>query len=565
MKPKVSIVFGTSLFIALMLGITIVVVIVSNIYFHKTSTQNVLDAVYSSMAVHTSQLEQGLRTATAALDEIAYAFTMDYAGYLNGSELKRYLDSMQILGTLAAKVNANEIIDYLFLSSAENDVFLVRHSSRGTALQKSELETYLKAGKGFENAIQTNNWRLVSIGDEAYLEQIYLLNNINIGVLVRVNTLCAMLEASYSSENSQYLFLDDGYRAVGTAYAELLSGVEILPEAESQVVQYQNDYVIVSQALPFAGMRLSCVKYAADVYYTEGFLQYPIILLGIVAISLITVNYFYLRKQILKPIKSLIRAAREVEHGNLDWQTTDRVTSGELSTLIDAFNKMTSEIKTLKIRFYEEKIEHQKAELQYLQMQLRPHFFMNAITTISSLSYQNKNEEIRKFIMALSSYLRYLFTDNLSFVSVQDEIEHAIDYIRLQQIKYPGIVFYLSEIAPETGAVLTPKLVIQTFTENIFKHAFDCESMLSIFIRTELVTINGRRMVRIYIEDNGPGFPPKMLEGQGREEGGGIGISNVRKTLALTYHQDDLVRILNCEPNGARIEILIPEQREGGE
>ncbi|MFD1905092.1 hypothetical protein ACFSQ7_15160 [Paenibacillus rhizoplanae] len=36
---------------------------------------------------------------------------------------------------------------------------------------------------------------------------------------------------------------------------------------------------------------------------------------------------------------------------------------------------MVSEIKDLKIQSYEEQIEISRAEIKYLQMQIRPHFF----------------------------------------------------------------------------------------------------------------------------------------------------------------------------------------------
>lgn len=42
--------------------------------------------------------------------------------------------------------------------------------------------------------------------------------------------------------------------------------------------------------------------------------------------------------------------------------------------LFHALESMVSEIKDLKIQSYEEQIEISRAEIKYLQMQIRPHF-----------------------------------------------------------------------------------------------------------------------------------------------------------------------------------------------
>ena len=65
---------------------------------------------------------------------------------------------------------------------------------------------------------------------------------------------------------------------------------------------------------------------------------------------------------------------------------------------------MTQEISALKIQNYEEALERKNAEVKYLQLQLHPHFYLNAITTISSLSMRGENEQIQSFIRAPVSY-----------------------------------------------------------------------------------------------------------------------------------------------------------------
>lgn len=46
------------------------------------------------------------------------------------------------------------------------------------------------------------------------------------------------------------------------------------------------------------------------------------------------------------------------------------------------FERMTHEIRKLKIDVYEEKLKHQRAELRNLQLQINPHFFLNSLNII---------------------------------------------------------------------------------------------------------------------------------------------------------------------------------------
>ena len=65
---------------------------------------------------------------------------------------------------------------------------------------------------------------------------------------------------------------------------------------------------------------------------------------------------------------SLEKGIREIEKGNLEVQIPNTDTSEELHHLIEAFNSMASQIRTLKIQAYEDALEKQKLELDYMQL-----------------------------------------------------------------------------------------------------------------------------------------------------------------------------------------------------
>lgn len=253
--------------------------------------------------------------------------------------------------------------------------------------------------------------------------------------------------------------------------------------------------------------------------------------------------------------------AIESTHPGYDEYRYDLANIGHFQQLFRGFNHMILEVHDLKISAYEAELERHRNELRYLQLQIRPHFYLNAITTISSLIYQDRKQDARSFIDFLSDYLRYLFSGSDTQVTLQQETKHCKSFIQLQQIKYPDTIFYMFELASGTENIRIPKFLLQTVVENIFKHGFSPEQFLSIFLESALEEQNGVRGLRMTVEDNGCGFPPEMLASfPVKEDNGHVGLSNLYHTLQLIYGPAASLHISNAEPNGARVTIFLPEE-----
>lgn len=63
-------------------------------------------------------------------------------------------------------------------------------------------------------------------------------------------------------------------------------------------------------------------------------------------------------------------------------------TSEEFEIVNQRFNSMMSQIEALKIDIYEERLSKQKTELQHLQLQLNPHFFLNSLNIIYNFAQE---------------------------------------------------------------------------------------------------------------------------------------------------------------------------------
>ena len=85
------------------------------------------------------------------------------------------------------------------------------------------------------------------------------------------------------------------------------------------------------------------------------------------------------KKRIGKPLENLSRKMGQVEKGDLTVTLSAQEQIREFSEMNTSFNSMVQEIKNLRIQVYEEIVQRQKTELEFLKIQIKPHFFINAL------------------------------------------------------------------------------------------------------------------------------------------------------------------------------------------
>ncbi len=164
---------------------------------------------------------------------------------------------------------------------------------------------------------------------------------------------------------------------------------------------------------------------------------------------------------------------------------------------------MTKEIKQLKIDVYEEMLNKQNAELQYLQVQIDPHFLTNCMNLIRNLSMCGENDKVEEAAVYLSKYMRYSLT-NSTVIPLERELEHVDSYWRLQKLRYEDQIDIEIIMEPSLGKMRIPTMLVQTFVDNAVKHQFSPDIQLKIKI---VITLQGDSFngwyLNLYIQDNG--------------------------------------------------------------
>ena len=119
-------------------------------------------------------------------------------------------------------------------------------------------------------------------------------------------------------------------------------------------------------------------------------------------------SMFYMKRKVLIPIKTFSENLSHFDDSTeiMDLKDTKLI---ELEQANLQFKNLMRQIKKLKIDIYEKELEKQKTLMNYLQLQIRPHFFLNCLNTIYSMAQTQLYEEIMQMSLITSDYFGTFF------------------------------------------------------------------------------------------------------------------------------------------------------------
>lgn len=451
----------------------------------------------------------------------------------------------QDIGNICA-LNPN--IGLIFAAKKED--FFISYASN-TSYDNLLIREYLNLllDNGFSDA-PTFQWDLIFIGDEPYLifTFYYFARDLYVGNVV---------PAAQKLENITHTLGPDSVISVTDASErEWIVNPEEAGTGQGMGYTYEYtlaDSIKISGFIPHSmGNRLASSSLIT------------MVALGVVCILGLLLQTFVVYRAYAKPIARLSRELTDVEGDLHHISFSEDAYTKEIYSLKSSIRHLLDEVIARRLDAYESKLKEQDTQLFMLRSQLRPHFYLNAITTINSMTYQGREADIRSFLDALSIHMRYMMRTDESRITLGEEIKHIKAYIAMQEIRYPSRIIHHIDIPEEMENVLIPHLIIYTIIENVFKYSMGIESVLLIMIQAERVCDG----VKVTIEDNGNGYPQDVLElyngpmpqNLDPERRRHIGLRNIKQTLELKYGRGDLLHIRNSVPHGAVTELIIPEK-----
>ncbi|OAX45124.1 cache domain-containing sensor histidine kinase [Paenibacillus sp. AD87] len=274
-------------------------------------------------------------------------------------------------------------------------------------------------------------------------------------------------------------------------------------------------------------------------------------------------------RSITQPIAQLIKKMRNIEKGDLD--KLEEVALGnvpvssqnEVGLLHRTFKMMVQRIRELIDENYAKQLVIRETELKALQAQINPHFLYNTLESINWLAKVQKQHQISEMVEALGFLLRSSVNMSEKWITLERELDIVRSYVTIQHTRFEERLDFDMDIAPEVGTARIPKLTLQPLVENAIHYALE-PSIEPCRIRIR-ARADGDNVV-IEVEDDGPGMTPEFLEqlqeGRVQTRGQGIGLSNIKERIRLTFGEEGEMIMSSNPGSGTVVSIRIPWIRE---
>jgi two-component system sensor histidine kinase YesM len=239
----------------------------------------------------------------------------------------------------------------------------------------------------------------------------------------------------------------------------------------------------------------------------------------------------------------------------------------EMIILTREYDHVIAELEKTFNTLIKEQKEKRKAELQALQMQIKPHFLYNTINSIKCLLWAGKTELIEPTVNALVNLLEQTISRKEELISIDEEVKCIHDYLFIQEIRSDHIIRLNIQIPDTLRQCRIPKLLLQPMVENAIFHGFEPKQPAGKMRGT--ISIYGTTIgndLQLEILDDGIGMEQttadRLLTNGTQNETrrfNGIGVKNVLERIQL-YFGSRYGLTIHSEPGiGTSIIITLPQ------
>ena len=318
--------------------------------------------------------------------------------------------------------------------------------------------------------------------------------------------------------------------------------------------------IITVKTVGYTGWKIVGVKPMTEL--SKNYIQvgvFAVFILIAVIFILVAVNIF-VSTRITSPIRALEKSVKDLEDGIADVEISVKG-SHEIKHLGKAIKSMVNNMRKLMNDIVIEQEAKRKSELNVLQSQINPHFLYNTLDSIVWMIENEKYDGAIVMVTALARLFRISLSKGENIITLRDELEHAKNYLTIQNIRYKNKFDYYIEAEESILDLACIKLIIQPLIENAIYHGMefmygDGEILVKAYTNNETLYID--------IIDNGLGMPEeavnKLLSNDNySKKGSGIGLKNVNERIKLYFGEIYGLEIFSEPDEGTTIRIRIPK------
>lgn len=448
---------------------------------------------------------------------------------------------------------------FIVLNEVSQRTRLLNESLEQYTLRPSE--QYLQKFALHKAALMDTRERLPTVLDET--EDRYLLKNYYHMIDYMAQNMDEMIHFFSQGDMHQYVYQQNEYRQLLSLVTSM--SLELIHSELTSYHEFYSEVIARNRYYHSFGASASAVFLILSIGFT----------------------YFF-SKGITRPLRRLAMRARQISRGHFEGHPVPVTTRDEIGLLTETFNTMQRNIQELVAEMkqkvvLERKLQEQtikglemdrllkEMELKTLQNQINPHFLFNTLNTLSKMAYIEGADKTSEFIVTVSNVFRYNLKRLDQAVTLEDELNHAQDYVEIQKMRFGERIDFRTDVDPSCLEQKVPFLTIQPFIENVFKHAINSLTDTAIIELKVYPTLAG---VVVEVKDNGIGMDetvqddiqstPYVAANQEKSShtgsSTGIGIRNVVGRLRLFYQCEDVIEVHSKPRQGTTIRLLLPRR-----
>lgn len=193
----------------------------------------------------------------------------------------------------------------------------------------------------------------------------------------------------------------------------------------------------------------------------------------------------------------------------------------------------------------------EETKMEALLAQMNPHFIFNAMNSIQYYIMESDIDNATIFLGDFAKLIR-LNLDHCTKpkILLVEEIEYLQSYIRVENTRFNNAIKVIIEIDPaiDIYEVEIPTMILQTFVENVFVHAFP-PGVTNPTLKVSFMLLQ-EGILQCKIEDNGIGFSGDATNKL--HDSKGVTLVKERLTL-LGYEVEEAVQINSAKNKGTSI------------
>ena len=371
-------------------------------------------------------------------------------------------------------------------------------------------------------------------------------------------------------DNGYLYILDDSGNIIYHPEQKLMS-LELISEDNilSEDTQSEDQSMVLAQTIEGTNWKLTASVTSDDVakYSTAFISRVTWVVIALTAGVLLVALWLSMR--IVQPLTDIQVSMQRIER-NLDDNRMSLPEEGfaEYASLAHSYNVMLRRIRGLMQETVDRQEQLRRMEIGALQEQINPHFLYNTLDSIVRVMETGRTPEAIEMVQALAKLFRLSINNGDYFLTVEQEMDYARNYLTIQQVRYKKRFKYELYMDESIKDLPCPKIILQPLIENSLKHGMSDMPGCTLIVRARQEGYN----IVLSVEDDGLGIPPeklKKLQEMLRDDSNimvkksryGIGLRNTNRRIKLLYGSDYGLTIESEVEERTCVTITFPKHR----